>query len=527
MSFNKYTPIASCRIILLLIIVLCGGCLTQNKVQDAKPIGRLPIIEPDYSGIVIPPNIAPLNFFIRETGGEYIVRMHSKNGDPIQIENNSGLIQIPMKRWKRLISENLGEELIIDICLRNQTGQWISFNPIVDKISQDSIDGYLSFRRFKPLFNLWQTMGIFQRCLENFDEKPILLNRLTQDNCMNCHTFWQNETDKWLLHMRAGPGTSMLLVTDGKARKIYTKTKFNGHAAYTAWHPSGDLIAFSVSKLLLFHHEVGEDREVLDRSSDIYLYDIASNTITTTPQISSPHRMEIWPAWSPDGKYLYFCSAPELENYADSSRSGEVALDKIKYDLVRIAFDPLKHSWGNLETMISTSDIGLSITEPRVSPDGHFVLFTAASYGQFPIYNQSADLYVLDVRTRQWKKMELNSDKADSFHSWSGNGRWIVFSSKREDGLFTKPYFSHFDSSGHTTKPFVLPQENPSLYEASLDIYNAPEFTKEPVHISPQDLAAAAFSEQDALSAKFDSTSVSEKTTNKTNSPKQIRVPLK
>jgi len=527
MSFNNYIQIASYWIILILIILLCVSCSTQKRVQDAKPVGRLPIIQPDYSGIVIPPNITPLNFFIQETGGEYIVRIHSKNGDPIQIENNSGLIQIPMKQWKRLISENLGQELIVDICLRNQTGQWISFNPIVNRISQEPIDGYLSFRRFKPLFNLWQKMGIFQRCLENYDERPILLNRLTQDNCMNCHNFWQNGTDKWLLHLRGGPGTSMLLVTDGKVRKINTKTKFNGHAAYPAWHPSGELIAFSVSKLLLFLHEVGECRDVLDRNSDIFLYDISSNTITTTPQISNPHRMEIWPAWSPDGKYLYFCSASELETYADSSRSGEVALDKIKYDLMRIAYDPLKHSWGNLETVISSSKIGLSITEPRVSPDGRFVLFTAANNSQFPIYIQSADLYVLDVRTNRWKKLELNSDKADSFHSWSSNGRWIVFSSKREDGLFTKPYFSHFDSSGNTTKPFVLPQEDPLLYETYLDIYNVPEFTKEPVHISPQDLATAAFSEQDALSAKFDSISVSEKTTNKTNSAEQIRVPLK
>ncbi|HVN47251.1 MAG TPA: hypothetical protein VMU30_00370 [Bacteroidota bacterium] len=527
MNFNNYIKIAGYWFLLISIVFFCVGCVTQKNIPDAKPAGRLPGIQPDYSGIVIPPNIAPLNFSIKETGEDFVVRIHSKNGEPIQIENNSGLIQIPMKQWKRLVSENPGEELIVDIYLKNQAGQWISFNPIVNKIAQESMDGYLSFRRFKPLFNLWKKMGIFQRCLENFDEKPILLNRLTQDNCMNCHTFWQNETDKWLLHLRGGPGTAMLLVTDGKARRVNTKTKFSGVAAYSAWHPSGELVAFSVSKLLLFHHEMGEDRDVLDRSSDIYVYDINTNTITTTPQISDPHRMEIWPAWSPDGTYLYFCSAPELESYADSSRSGEVALNKIKYDLMRIAYDPLKHSWGNLETVISSSDIGLSITEPRVSPDGRFVLFTAASNSQFPIYIQSADLYVLEVKTNRWKKLELNSDKADSFHSWSSNGRWIVFSSKREDGLFTKPYFSYFDTSGHAAKPFVLPQENPLSYETSLEIYNAPEFTKEPVHISPQDLAKAAFSEQDALNAKFDSTSVAEKNTNKTNSAKQVRVPSK
>jgi hypothetical protein len=527
MGFNNYKQIASCWITLLLIVLVCTGCSTQKKVQDARSIGRPPIIQPDYSGIVIPPNIAPLNFFIQETGEEYIVRVHSKNGDPIQIESNSGLIQIPMKQWNRLISENLGQELIEDICLRNQTGQWISFNPIVNRISQDSIDGYLSYRRFKPLFNLWQKMGIFQRCLENYDEKPILLNRLTKDNCMNCHNFWQNGTEKWLLHLRGGPGSAMLLVTDGKVKKIITKTKFNNHAAYPAWHPSGELIAFSVSNLDLFFHEAGECRDVLDRYSDIIIYDISTNTITTAPQISNPHRMEIWPAWSPDGKFLYFCSAPQIETYADSSSPGNIIPNNIRYDLMRVVYDPLKRIWGNLETVISSSDIGLSITEPRVSPDGRFVLFTAASYSQFPIYIQSADLYVLDVKTSKWKKLDVNSDKADSFHSWSSNGRWIVFSSKREDGLFTKPYFSHFDSLGNTTKPFVLPQENPLFYETYLYIYNVPEFTKEPVHVSPQALAEAAVSQQDAINAKFDSTAVSEKTTNKTNSVEHLHVPLK
>jgi tricorn protease-like protein len=311
-------------------------------------------------------------------------------------------------------------------------------------------------------------MGIFQRHLEDFDEKPILLNRLTSDNCMNCHNFWQNGTNRWLLHLRGTPGTSMLLVIDGKVRKIDLKTKFNGPAAYPAWHPSGNLIAFSVSNLFLFFHQTGESRDVLDRYSDIVLYDIPTNTITTTPAISSPDRMEIWPAWSPDGKYLYFCSAPKIETFEKLDKPNELAYDKIKYDLMRIAYDPVNRTWGKLETVISSAELGFSITEPRVSPDGRFVLFTAANYSQFPIYLPSADLYLLDLTNGKWKKLEMNSNRADSFHSWSSNGRWIVFSSKRDDGLFTRPYFSHIDSSGNASKPFVLPQENPLFYETCL-----------------------------------------------------------
>jgi dipeptidyl aminopeptidase/acylaminoacyl peptidase len=171
---------------------------------------------------------------------------------------------------------------------------------------------------------------------------------------------------------------------------------------------------------------------------------------------------------------------------------------------MRIAYNPVNRTWGKLETVISSTELGLSITEPRVSPNGRFVLFTAAKYSQFPIYIRSANLYLLDLQTGRWKKLNINSDRADSFHSWSSNGRWIVFSSKRDDGLFTRPYFSHVDSLGNATKPFVLPQEDPLFYETFMEVFNVPEFTKDPIHISPQILAKAAFLEDDALTAKLD-----------------------
>ena len=526
MNINSYIKTIVHWISFVGILFVSAGCSTTPEGRtDVQSIGRLARIEPDYSGIEISPNIAPLNFSIKESGQEYFIRIRSKQGDPIRIQNSSGNIQIPMESWKHLLEENCGQQLIVDVLMKNQDGRWIRFDSLVNQIASEPMDGYLVYRRFGPIFNTYKKMGIFQRCLENFDEKPVLLNRLTSDNCMNCHNFWQNGTDRWLLHMRGGPGTSMLLITDGKVRKIDTKTAFNGPVAYPAWHPSGNLIAFSVNKLLLFFHATSECRDVLDRYSDIVLYDIPTNTITTTREISSPDRMENWPAWSPDGKFLYFCSAPKIETFEDLIKPGDLAYDKIKYDLMRIAYDPVSRTWGKLETVISSTEIGLSITEPRVSPDGRFVLFTAAQYSQFPIYLPSADIYLLDLTSGKWKKLDINSDRADSFHSWSSNSRWIVFSSKRHDGLFTMPYFSHIDSLGNASKPFVLPQENPLFYETCLELYNVPEFTKEPIHSSPQILAEAAFSEKDALTAKLDPNIFQNKNNDKVKSAAQAKTP--
>ncbi len=491
--------------LLVWLVILFFGCsISPENRTDILSADRSASIVPDYSGIVIPYNIAPMNFRVKESGEEFFVCIKSKRGDEIKVNSKSGIIQIPQGKWESLLKENIGAELIIDVFVKSQDGRWTRYKSIVNQIANDPIDSYIVYRRFKPLFNIYKNMGIFQRHLGSFDEHTVYHNRLAEENCVNCHNFWKNGVDRWLLHMRGGVTTSMLLVTDEKVQKIDTKTKFNGPVAYPAWHPSGDLIAFSVSKLILFFHQVGECRDVLDQYSDIVVYDIHMNTIVTAPQISSPDRLEIWPEWSPDGKTLYFCSAPKIEEFENLKKQGELAYDEIKYDLMRITYDPINRTWGKVEVVIQSAKLGLSITEPRISPDGRFLLFTAAEYSQFPSYIQSADLYLLDLKTNKWKKLEVNSDKVDSFHSWSSNGRWFVFASKREDGLFTRLYFSSIDSLGNVTKQFILPQKDPSFYDTYLEIYNVPEFTKERITINPQVLAKAALSTTETIKAKLD-----------------------
>ncbi|MBN1894135.1 PD40 domain-containing protein [bacterium] len=483
-----------------------SGCAApppgKGAAEQAVVLDRMPHIDPDYSDTVIPPNIAPLNFRVREEADEYTLAIQSRNGDPIRLKNKSGSFRIPRKAWKKMLSGNAGESLSMLIQVK-KNGRWREFKPVVNRIALEPIDRCLAYRLINPAFSLWTVMGLYQRNLENFEEKPILVNRLTQDNCMNCHNFKGNDPEFMLMHLRGGKGSGTLIRSGGKLHKVNTATDFNRAGAYPSWHPDGNIIAFSANSLTMFFHATGESRDVLDSGSDLVLYLLNENRITSGPGIADPKRMETFPCWAPDGRHLYFCAADELNSWV-GMRDGREDLfwEKIRYDLMRIAYDAEKDAWGEPETVLSAKEAGGSITIPRVSPDGRRLIFTLADYGNFPIYLKSADLYLMDLETGKYKRMECNSGNTDSFHSWSSNSRWIVFSSKRMDGLCARPYFSYLDA-GVASKPFPLPQEDPAFYDTFLKTYNVPELAKEMVPIGQRAWADTAI-KKPALKAQLD-----------------------
>ena len=132
----------------------------------------------------------------------------------------------------------------------------------------------------------------------------------------------------------------------------------------------------------------------------------------------------------------------------------------------------------------------MSATLPRVSANGRYLMFTMGEHGVFHIWHHDADLWMLDLQTGEARAMnELNSPDTESYHSWSSNGKWVVFSSRRDDGNYTRPFITHIDTNGKGTKPFELPSKNPDYHRQFLKSYNVPEFMKGPVTIKPQSIA--------------------------------------
>ena len=97
---------------------------------------------------------------------------------------------------------------------------------------------------------------------------------------------------------------------------------------------------------------------------------------------------------------------------------------------------------------------------------------------------------MIDLTTGEARNVEeINSPDVESYHSWSDNGRWVVFSSRRYDGTYTRPFFAHIDKDGKASKPFELPCADPDYHRQFMRSYNIPEFMRGPVTIRPQDFA--------------------------------------
>jgi hypothetical protein len=83
---------------------------------------------------------------------------------------------------------------------------------------------------------------------------------------------------------------------------------------------------------------------------------------------------------------------------------------------------------------------------------------------------------LLNLSDGTFKKLNaVNTDNTESYHSWSSDSHWFVFSSRRTDGLYTRPYFAWLDENGKATKPFMLPQKDPDFYDYCLRSFNVPE----------------------------------------------------
>jgi len=473
------------RSLFIILVFALYGCI-QNPHGTITETGIPPVIDPDYTGVTIPFNIAPLNFKIMEKGSSYFTTISAGSKTVMELGSKNGIIRIPEKKWKKMLGENRSSDFSIDIFVKNLNGEWSKYKSVTNKIAPDPVDPYITYRLLYPGYESWEEILIKQRNLDSFHERSIIENSLVEKNCINCHSYNNTgQSENFLFHLRGSLGGTFFY-TGGDFKKVNLKTReMKNGAVYPRWHPSGRFVAFSSNKIVQqFHSALSKKVEVSDLESSLMLYDVDRNEMMDVDLADREKYMDTYPEWSPDGLYLYFCRAPKV---------GEVfEYDQVHYDLYRARFNPSARKFGDAELIFNAAAINKSVSFPRISPDGKFLVLTLHNYGCFPIWHKEADLYSISLQTMQLSTMDLNSDFTDSYHSWSSNSRWIVFSSKRIDGLTARPFISYINENGTSTKPFILPQKDPEFYQRYLKSFNVPEFSTLKINVPPGKIARRA-----------------------------------
>ena len=474
---------------ILLLLLLVTSCSKHPSLPTSfTEVNETPHIFPDYVDVMVPPNIAPLNFLVDDV--EDVVAEIKSQASRVTFGGKKNKMQIDEKEWHELLAEAKGKSLSVRVYTKKD-GKWLAYKPFSIDVAEEDIDPYVSYRVLPPTFVGYDELSIRQRNLTSFEETTIYNNRQIshglEGQCINCHSYQNYGTSNMMFHTRMqNPGT--MIVSDGEL--IFVNLKTDGMisaAAYNSWHPHLPIIAFSTDHTMQsFHTRDITKVEVMESASDLVIYDVKKNRVQVV--LNDSTEWELFPSWSPDGKYLYYCSA-HYEYHQGYEDTDELLKNykQLQYNLYRLSFDADSMAFGEPELIYDARSKNRSAVQPRVSQDGRYVLFAEGPNGLFHIWHTSAEIEILDLQTGELLDTKaMNSPLPESYPSFSSNDRWIMFESRRDDGNYTRTYFAYFDKQGKVHKPFMMPAEDPEYFRLLLRSWSRPELMKEPVRITPR-----------------------------------------
>lgn len=203
-------------------------------------------------------------------------------------------------------------------------------------------------------------------------------------------------------------------------------------------------------------------------------YDRVTGKVGTLPGAEDVQYVQTGAFWSPDSKYLVFSRAKAREAYPEGRPLPEYANDPnelpVQYDLCRIPFNGGKG--GKVELIAEASGNKKSNAFPKVSPDGKWIVFVQSQNGF--LQRPDSQLFIMPASGGPARRMRCNLALMNSWHSFSPNSRWMVFSSKAWSP-YTQLFLTHIDENGQDSPAILI--ENCTAANRAVNI---PEFINIP-----------------------------------------------
>jgi tetratricopeptide (TPR) repeat protein len=194
----------------------------------------------------------------------------------------------------------------------------------------------------------------------------------------------------------------------------------------------------------------------------LVVYDKETGEFAPLPGADDPEYVQSNPTWSPDGEYVVFARAKAYQKAAVANATSVLLDEKdvpefiedeqpFKFDLYRVPFNGGRG--GAAEPIEGASHNGKSNFFAEFSPDGKWIVFTQAE--NYMLLMPDSELYIIPAEGGEARRLRANTRLMNSWHSFSSNGRWLVFSSKANTP-YTQLFLTHIDEQGNSTPPVVL-----------------------------------------------------------------------
>jgi hypothetical protein len=192
------------------------------------------------------------------------------------------------------------------------------------------------------------------------------------------------------------------------------------------------------------------------------VYDRQLHTFRALPGADDPNLVQSNPTWSPDGQEIVFARAkvPDLSRTRGMGTRPLTRYDSemlaeeggpLRFDLYRIPFQG--GQGGTPVPLEGASHNGMSNYFARYAPDGRWIVFCKAN--SYMLLQPDSELYIIPAQGGAARRLRCNTRRMNSWHSWSPNGKWLVFSSKAWSD-YTQLCLTHIDENGDSTPPVLL-----------------------------------------------------------------------
>jgi tetratricopeptide (TPR) repeat protein len=490
------------RLLLVALLTLCAcgpDSAPAPLAFPGEPSGQLEISYPIDETVFPPEIVAPTFVWSDETEGveRWVVLLRLDSTEEVlRFPTTEPHWRPPEQDWaeiKRRTEERDGEVAIVGT---GPEAEPLSAAIIRITTSTDPVGDSIFYREVPlPFLDAVQDPSRIRWRFGSIDSEtqpPIVLEDLPV--CGNCHSF---SGDGGVLGLdvdygndKGGyavlPVSQQMVMNDEKIITWSDYRKDDGELTFgllSQVSPDGRYVISTVKDRAVFVATPGIEFSQLffPIKGILVVYDTVTGTYTPLPGADDPEYVQSNPTWSPDGKWIVFARSKVyrgsgVENaesiLLDENDVPQFIEDKepFKFDLYRVPWNDGRG--GTPEPIEGASHNGMSNYFAKFSPDGKWIVFCKAE--NYMLLMPDSELYIVPAAGGAARRLRANTRLMNSWHSFSSNGRWLVFSSKANTP-YTQLFLTHIDEQGRSTPAVVLDR-----FTGSDRAANIPEFVPLP-----------------------------------------------